>query len=78
MRGRVHGRSAVLRMIPKTEHSPLAGRDLRGPAGAEDSQIQLKTVSLTYLKPSNLVQMRSDVWIRKAATKQKRTWLTHS
>jgi lipopolysaccharide export system protein LptA len=68
MRGRVHGKSRGLTYDSQnsTLHLHSQVEIFVEPAGAEDSQIQLKTASLTYLKPSNLVQMRSDVWIRKA------------
>lgn len=68
MRGRVHGRSRGLTYDSQNSTLRLHSQVeiFVEPAGAEDSQIQLKTASLTYLKLSNLVQMRSDVWIRKA------------
>ena len=68
IRGRVHGRSRGLTYDSQKGilglHSEV--EIFVEPVGIEDSQVQLKAASLTYLKPSNLVQMRSNVWIRKA------------
>jgi len=76
-RGRLHGRS--LGLTYDTQRSSLYLHSqvevYVEPARSEDSEIQLKSGSLTYLKLSNLVQLRSDVWIREADNETKADWV---
>ena len=67
-RGRVHGRSQGLTYDSQNGSLHLHSQVeiFVDPARNEDAEIQLRSSSLTYLKPSNLVQLRSAVWIRKA------------
>jgi len=67
-RGRIHGKSCGL-----TYDSKLGSIYLHSqveifvdPAGPEDSEIHLKSDSLTYFKASNRIEMRSNVLVEKS------------
>jgi len=76
-RGRVHGRSQGLTYDSQRGnlHLQTQVEIYVEPSKADDSQIQLKAGSLTYSKASNLVQMRTDVWIRKADNETTADWV---
>jgi len=69
VRGRVHGSSRGLTYdsVNGTLRLHSEVEIFVEPENIDDSLIQLRTDSLTYFKPNNVVQMRSNTWIRKAA-----------